>query len=245
MTSLWRHKITVILLILYWSTLLILAHIPIPELVRNAGVSDKCLHFLAYLTLTFLFWFSISTHDKVNWRKFSVWLVLIIITIYSSVDELVQEYFGRTCDIMDIAANLAGILTGLFIFSFLAFWPSALVVTGIVIFCMTNIMQTNLADLLPVTSSVIYSAAYSIFTAIWLQNVTLLFSENALKLKFFFIATGLPIGLLTMVKITSLILGKDFRMQDIILSLVAITVVASAVYLKKFTFKKPDKNSAN
>jgi hypothetical protein len=172
-------------------------------------------------------------------------LILIIITVYGSVDELVQKYVGRVCDVMDIAANLTGILTGMFIFSFLSFWPSALVVTGIVIFCMTNIMQTNLADLLPVTSSIIYSIAYLIFTAIWLQNMHLLFSRNDLKLKFFLIATGLPAGLLITVKIFSLILGRDFRMQDITLSLSTVTIVVSITYLKKFTFNRPWRNSAN
>ncbi len=237
MTSLWRKKITIILLIIYWSGLLILAHIPIPQLIRKAGVSDKCLHFLAYLILTFLFWFSTKPDEKVNWRKFSVWSVLIIITIYGSVDELVQKYFGRTCDSMDIVANLAGTLTGLFIFSFLTFWPSALVITGIVIFCMTNNMRTNLVDLLPGKSSMIDPIAYSVFTAIWLQNMTLLFLRNAVKLKFFLIAIGPPVGLLITVKIFSLILGRDFRMQDIILSLIAITVFVSTAYLKKFHSK--------
>ena len=245
MTSLWRKKITIILLIIYWSVLLILAHIPIPQLIRKAGVSDKSLHFLAYLILTYLFWFSISPYEKVNWRKFSVWLVLIIITIYGSIDELVQKYVGRTCDAMDIAANLAGTLMGLFIFSFLTFWPSALIVTGIVIFCMTNIMRTNLVDLLPVISSMINPIAYSIFTAIWLQNMTFLFLRNALKLKFFLFAIGPPIGFLITVKIFSLILGRDFRIQDIIFSLTAIIVVVSTAYLKKFPFKKPKKTSPN
>lgn len=245
MTSSWLQKITIIFLILYWSALFILAHIPIPQLIREAGVSDKSLHFLAYLILTFLFWFSVRPKEKVNWRKFSVWLVLIIITIYGSVDELVQEYTGRTCDAMDIAANIAGILTGLFIFSFLTFWLSALAVTGIVIFSMTNIMQTNLADMLPITSSMTYSIAYSIFTAIWLQNMHLLFSGNNLKLKFFLIAAGLPTGLLITVKIFSIILGKDFRILDVILSLAAITFVVSTVYIKKFPLKKSVKNPVN
>ena len=49
-----RRKLTVIVLALYWPSLFILAHIPIPKVVREADVSDKSLHFLAYLLLTFL-----------------------------------------------------------------------------------------------------------------------------------------------------------------------------------------------
>jgi hypothetical protein len=72
--------------------------------------------------------------------------------------------------------------------------------------------------------------------------MNLLFSRNTLKLKFFFIAIGPSVGLLITIKIFSLILGRDFRMQDIILSLAAITIVVSTVYLKKFHLKKPRKN---
>lgn len=238
MTSSWPKKIIIILLILYWSSLLILAHIPIPESVRNAEVSDKSLHFLAYLILTFLFWFSIRPDEKVNWRKLSVWLVLIIITIYGSVDEFVQKYIGRTYDPLDIAANSAGTLTGLFIFSFLSFWSSALVVTGIVTFGITNITRANLADLLPITNTMINLIAYSIFTVLWLQNMNLLLSRRVWKLKCLIPAFALPTGFLIIVKIFSIISGRNFSIQDIIISLAAITSVISAACLKNISFKK-------
>ena len=64
-----RHKLSIILLAVYWPTFFIASHIPVPGLVREAGVSDKALHFLAYLTLAFLFWATFSPECKVNWRK--------------------------------------------------------------------------------------------------------------------------------------------------------------------------------
>jgi len=69
MAKSWQQKIIIILLAFYWPILFILAHIPIPQYVRKAGVSDKSLHFLAYLILTFLLWFAIRPDEKVKWRS--------------------------------------------------------------------------------------------------------------------------------------------------------------------------------
>jgi len=87
-----RQKVTIILLVFYCLSFFILAHIPEPDLVSKAGVSDKGLHFLAYLILVFLLWFTISPDQKVVWRKAVVWWVFIVLTGYGAVDELLQGF---------------------------------------------------------------------------------------------------------------------------------------------------------
>ena len=87
-----RQKLTIISLLFYWPGVFILAHIPIPQLVYKAQVSDKSLHFLAYLVLVFLLWFAISPNKKVNWRKAAVWWILFVVVLYGVVDELLQGY---------------------------------------------------------------------------------------------------------------------------------------------------------
>ena len=82
-----QRKITVLVLALYWPALFISAHIPIPRVVREANVSDKGLHFLAYLVLTFLLWFAVLGNQKVNWRKAAAWWMLLFIIGYGVVDE--------------------------------------------------------------------------------------------------------------------------------------------------------------
>jgi hypothetical protein len=52
-----RQKNIIAVLVIYWITLVILSHIPIPQVVYRARVSDKWFHFLAYLNLIFLLWF--------------------------------------------------------------------------------------------------------------------------------------------------------------------------------------------
>jgi len=230
MAKSWRHRITIILLTLYWLMLFILAHIPMPQYVRKAGVSDKSLHFLAYLVLTFLLWFSVKPNEKIQWRKSAVWWIFIIVTGYGAVDELVQSVVGRTCDAIDIAANIIGILTGLLFLSFLTFWPTALFVTGVVIFGITNLLRANLAELLPVTNTIFHLLAYAFFSALWLYNMYLYTNRKSTGIKWFVKALVVPVGLLITVKIFSAIIGRHFTAPDTIASLGVIVIVVTAVY---------------
>ena len=226
-----RKKLIIVFLVFYWSTLFVLAHIPIPHLVREVGVSDKTLHFLSYLILVFLFWSAIASSEKVNWRKASAWWVLLVTVSYGAIDELLQNYgVGRSCDIMDFFADLAAVLTGLILLSVLTFWPALLVLAGIAIFGLTNIARANLADQLPVTNTMFHVSAYGFFTLIWLQNLRLFLRSKPAKPTWIVLALSIPIGFLLAVKFFSAILGKDFIIRDVIISAAAIAAVI-VVYL--------------
>jgi VanZ family protein len=231
MVLLHRQKLTVILLLVYWPGVFILAHIPIPQLVYKAGVSDKSLHFIAYLILTFLLWFAISPNRKVNWRKAGVWWVLFVVVWYGVIDEWLQSYVGRTCDIRDFFADLAGTLAGLILFSFFTFWPVLLIITGATIFTLTDFIRANLADLVPITNAMFHLFAYGFFTMLWLQCIHLFLPMKAPKPKWMIAALALPIGFLLTVKLFSVILGKDFVVQDVIISTVGIITVVATIYL--------------
>ncbi len=69
MTLSHQQKITAVLLVFYWIVLFVFAHIPIPKVVREADVSDKSLHFLVYLILVFLLWFTVSDGKKMRARQ--------------------------------------------------------------------------------------------------------------------------------------------------------------------------------
>lgn len=208
-----------------------LAHIPIPELVYRAQVSDKSLHFLAYLVLVFLLWFAISPNRKVNWRKAAVWWVLFAVVWYGVIDELLQRYVGRSCDVTDFLANLAGALTGLILFTLFTFWPAFLAATGITVFLLTNLARANLADLLPVTSVMFYLLAYGFFTVLWIQYMHLFLSLKAPQPKWLIWALVLPTGFLLTVKLFSVILGKDFSVRNVIISAAGIVAVVVAIFL--------------
>ncbi len=231
MNLLQRQKIITISLILYWPILFILAHIPVPLLVRKAGVSDKCLHFLAYFILVFLFWFAVRPNLKVNWRKATAWWILLVVAGYGAVDELLQRYVGRTCDIEDFAANLVAIIAGLALFSFFTFWPAALLVAGATIFGLTNVARANLALLLPALNAMFHLFSYAIFTMLWLQVIHLNLTPKPPKLKWLMVSLALPLALLLTTKVFSVIIGRTFGPIDVILAVSGIATVVGASYL--------------
>lgn len=226
-----RQMLTIISLLIYWPVVFILAHIPIPQLVYKAQVSDKGLHFLAYLVLVFLLWFAISPDKKVNWRKTAVWWVLFVVVWYGVADEVLQGYVGRSCDFMDFLGDLAGTLAGLILFSFFTFWPVLLVVTGTAIFTLTNLIRANLAELVPITNAMFHLFAYGFFTMLWIQYIHLFLPMKAPKSKWMIAALTLPVCFLLTVKLFSVIFGKDFGVQDAIVATAGITAVVATIYL--------------
>jgi hypothetical protein len=231
MSLLQRQKITLVSLILYWPTLFVLSHIPVPQFVREAGVSDKCLHFLAYLILVFLFWFAVKPTRKVNWRRLTAWWILLVVAGYGAADELIQRYVGRTCDIEDFAANLVGIIAGLLLFSFFTFWPAALLVAGATIFGLTNIARANLAELMPALNAMFHLFSYAIFSMLWLQVIHLNLTLKPPKLKWLFVSLALPLALLLTTKVFSVIIGRTFGPIDVILAVSGIATVVAVTYL--------------
>ena len=223
MTLSLRQKLIIISLLLYWPAIFVLAHIPIPQLVYKAQVSDKTLHLITYLILVFLLWFAVSPDKKVNWGKATVWWVFLIMAGYGGVDELLQGYVGRSCDIKDFLANLVGVSGGLILFSFLTFWPALLAVTGITIFCLTNLARANLTELVPVTNAMFHLLAYAVFTMLWIRQIHPLPSKTSMP-KRLIIALAVPIGLLLVVKLFSVVSGRYFTVFDVIISGAGIAI---------------------
>jgi VanZ family protein len=228
-----RQKFIIVFLAIYWPCLFILAHISIPQVVREAGVSDKALHFLAYLVLAFMLWSAINPNKKVSWRRATVWWVLIVVAGYGALDELLQSYStGRTCAIGDLVANLVGVLISLMMLTVLTFWPALLMMVGITIFVLTNLAKANLNDLLPVTNTMFYLLAYGSFTVLWIRYLRFFHPANDSKSKWVTLALTIPMGLLFVAKLGSLVLGRTFEVRDMVLSVAGIvTVVAVALVI--------------
>jgi len=222
-----RQKITIVILVLYWIILAIVAHIPIPKLVYQAQVSDKWLHFLAYMNLTFLLWFSLRPVSLVRWRRKMVWLILFIVVVYGGIDELLQPLVGRTKDFGDFLANVSGILTGLALFTFLSFWPAFLAVMAITIFSVTNLARADLSKLAPTINILFHIFAYAGFALIWAKFLDL-YLPGATRIRRMLLTVGTPVGLLLIVKAGSLLLGRPFAVTDLIFAFLAIIAVTIA-----------------
>jgi hypothetical protein len=209
-------------------------------LVRKAGVSDKGLHFLAYLILVFLLWFAVSGDKKVNWRRAGVWWIFFVVIGYGIVDELLQGVVGRNCDVRDMAANLAGTLAGLILFSVFTFWPASLLVVATVIFGITNIARANLAELVPVAYAIFHLFAYAIFTMLWIQYMHIYLSLKPPKPQWLVLAFAGPMVLLLTVKLFSIVLGKVLGLQEVIISVVALAAVVVTTCLMTLSHETQD-----
>ncbi len=219
-----RHKYVLMTLLVYWPGLFILTHIPIPELARQSGMSDKTMHVLAYLALVFVWWFSISPYKKVNWQKAKVWMTLGVMVWYSAFDEWLQGCMGRSADVRDFYANLVGTIIGLVILSIFSFWPSCLIISGVFVFSVTNLSSIDLLAELPWLNIGFHFFGYAGFTLIWIQYMQRYI--RLVRVKWIAAALGAPAVLLAGVKLCSIGLGKDVSFID---SGTAVTAIAASV----------------
>ena len=93
------------LLAAYWGVLFVLTHTPLPNLPVPGG-SDKVVHLVAYFGLQFLLLVWLEFGRKLNRRNWS--LAIIIIWAYGILDEILQPYVNRHCDIWDCVADWCG-----------------------------------------------------------------------------------------------------------------------------------------
>ncbi len=234
-----RRKFTLIGLLLYWPAIFIFAHIPIPQVVRRAGVSDKSLHFLAYFVLTCLLWLAVSPNKKVNWRKAAVWWILVVVVWYGVIDELLQARVGRSCDLADFIADIIGTFSGLVLVSVFSFWPAVVAVTAVAIFIMSSLAKANLFELMPVTNVILHLAGYAFFTLVWLRYLRNSFGLKLPALKPLVAGLAGPFALLIVVRIFCLIVARPFDTRGIIVALVSILSTAGVVFvLEKHKIKK-------
>jgi hypothetical protein len=228
-----KQKILLAILAGYWVALLVVTHISLPKIVYQARVSDKWLHFLAFMNLIFLLWFSFRPDDKVNWRSRLVWLLLLAVCIYGGLDELTQPYFGRTCDLYDFLSNIAASITGLLIITFLSFWQALPVILAITIFGLTNLARANLSKLFPVLDVLFHIIAYACFTLSWLQFMRVHLPKiTGIRRSLLLIA--IPVCLLLFVKTVSFLTGRHFAPTALLFAILGICIASSALYLIKW-----------
>ncbi len=229
MALLRRQKLIIILLLFYWPAIFILAHIPVPQFVYQAQLSDKTIHYFAYLVLVFLLWSSINPDKKANWRRAGVWWTLLVVVWYGAFDEWLQSYVGRNTDVMDFAANVGGTLTGLILLSIFPFWPVCLVITGSVIFVLTNFIQANPLNLPPVTTAALYLFSYASFSLLWIRYMYDILPIRAPQPKWLIGALAMPTGFLLSVTLFSAVTGNGFELRALVISAAGIAAVVVTI----------------
>jgi VanZ family protein len=225
-----RKTLTLALLLLYWPTAFVLSHIPMPLVVREVKVSDKSLHFLGYMILTFLFWSAARPYTKVIWRRAAVWWVLAIVMMYGVCDECLQHYVaGRSTDVRDLLADFIGAVTALGMLTLLSFWPAFLLVAGTVIYTLAVFTRANVTKLLPVTATAFYLAAYAVFTLVWAACLRRWPTLHAAGGRWFLASVSLPMALIVVTKASAVLSGKTFEGRDMIGAGVGVLASIAAV----------------
>lgn len=243
-----KKIIMTILLAVYWIAIFILTHIPIPKVVYKADVSDKALHFVAYLILTFLLWATISPDKKINWRKLTIWWVILVLITYGAIDEWLQQYVGRSTDLTDFYANMKGVAAGLILLSLLEFNSCFIIVTGISILAISTLAKENLGELMPKLYSTFHLLGYGFFTQLWIWKLYQYRNKiNLTQLKWIIIAYAFPLVFLAAVILTTKLTGRYFELRNMIVAFAAIstTVAVNVLALALSNKETPKANAKN
>jgi hypothetical protein len=217
-----RHKFILILLGIYWPLIFWLTHIPVPQLARQSGMSDKTMHVLAYFALTFLVWFATSPYHKVRWNRLKVWVILAAVIGYAAIDECLQGYVGRSMDVQDFISDVYGIVLALGLLSIISFWPALLAASTVFIVIISNF--SNLLLLYPQyhLNALFHFTAYTAFTLIWIQYLDRLSHLPDSRSFRVVVSWALPILLLLTIKVTAPLFGRPFSWIDMAISIFGI-----------------------
>ncbi|MGE5402208.1 MAG: VanZ family protein [Ignavibacteriales bacterium] len=103
-------------LIVYWIILFIATTLPGKD-VPSLGISDKIEHFTAYMILSVLLCFTYMFQRRFSILYLRPFLMTIVtVTLYGAMDEIHQLFVpGRSCDPLDLAADVTGATLGLLI----------------------------------------------------------------------------------------------------------------------------------
>ena len=93
---------------MYWVALFVATHYPRVPMPGDIPQGDKLIHFTAFGLLALLFWRFVQALRPIGPRF--VWGSGLVLIAYAALDEYAQQFVGRHTDVMDFAANTAGIV---------------------------------------------------------------------------------------------------------------------------------------
>ncbi len=221
-----EKKFFTAVLLFYWLGLIIATHIPVPMWVRYMGVSDKAMHFTAYMVLTLLLWLAFCFDIKANWCKFQPWLVLIFIFLHGIADELTQHFIaGRSTDPVDLFADMLGAAAAMTIATFISGYNATMVLTAIAPVFLPAIVKAKLVKQDSITEAFLYAIVFAIITGAWVQYLSIILKLDYRKFKYLPFYAGGPMLALAFVKIYAVLTNKPFGYEPILWSFVSILFI--------------------
>ena len=239
MNLLTGRKKSLIVLLLYWVALFIFTHIPVaPELLSKIQASDKKLHFIVFFVLSFLFFNSIGSAGRIDWKRKINWLFCVILVVYAAGDEYLQGPVGRNVSFADFLANLAGITAGLIIMSFFEAAVSILIILGLSIPVLTTAAQLRFEGALWFVRPGLYFVLFGLLTYNWTRFFCRTFASGKEKILKFIRILSLPIGVLFLTAVVSAFFKKSFGVWEIFFSCLSITAFVFLYYRKILPFNR-------
>ena len=221
-------------LVLYWPVIFLLAHMPnVPGWILRTQMSDKALHYLGYLLLVFFWWFSIFPSRRPTLFSKPTWFTIAMMLVYAATDEWLQRFTHRLPDIMDFAADMLGVLTGLVIFGVVGMRLSALGVVTVCIFVLTSLCKTDPLSFVPFVDILFYIGAYGLVSLLWMDYLRK--KPGLSRVEFTFLSLLMPAILLSVTLLVASIMGKPFAVDRLIAAAAGILVpiaAASAIFPK-------------
>jgi len=93
----------------YWVFLFIIMHTPVVGTGRfHFNYADKVVHFGLYAWLTWMgAWCLSHPTGRLDTRAVLFWAAIYV--VYGALDEYLQQFVGRTTDVLDWLADTAGV----------------------------------------------------------------------------------------------------------------------------------------
>jgi VanZ family protein len=107
-------RISLAVLVVYWIALFAATHVPAVHPPLALVHADKMAHAGMYAVLALLLAVAWSQRAWVSWR--AILAVFALLAIYGVLDEVTQPMVGRSADVLDWLADMAGAIGGLAIF---------------------------------------------------------------------------------------------------------------------------------
>jgi hypothetical protein len=219
-----EQKIFTFILIFYWVSIFIATHIPIPGWTGKMGVSDKTMHFVAYMTLALLLWFGTSFEKKADWKKLRPWLLSAIVLLYGATDELLQHFTRRSVDPMDFAANMLGLAIAMATVTVL---PACHIVMILVTVCPVFLPALVRSQLIPqysIFEAGVYLAGFAVITIAWIKYLSSVYNLNFRQPKYMPLFFAGPAGTVIIVKLYAALTDKPFGKTALLIALVSIAL---------------------
>lgn len=232
-----EKKVFSLILMLYWMALVIITHIPVPMWVRKMGVSDKTMHFAAYMVLGLLIWQASSFGLKANWRKLRPWIVSGVLLLYGIADEFAQIFIaGRSMDALDLVSDILGGAGAMLIVTFTSGYSTAMILVTISPVFLPAIVKSKLIKQGSFIEDASYFAGFALITVCWVFYLMHIRKLNIRNLKDFLLFLILPSISVLLVKLYALATDKPFGIEEIRLSIIGI--VLALMFVQFSTRKK-------